>query len=108
MKNYRSVCILIALWITGGVVSALWAQSGNGIIFGTVTDPSGAVVSTAVVTATNVATGISEKANADQSGNYIIADLPAATYSITCTATGFRTIERTGILLQVDQRARVD
>jgi hypothetical protein len=108
MKNYRNVCIPIALWIIGGMASALWAQSGNGIIFGTVTDPSGAVVSTAVVTATNVATGISEKANADQSGNYILADLPAATYSINCTATGFQTIERTGIQLQVDQRARVD
>ena len=34
--------------------------------------------------------------------------MPAATYSITCTSAGFRTLERTGILLQVDQRARVD
>ena len=60
------------------------------------------------ITATNVATGASEKANSDESGNYVLADLPAATYSITCTATGFQTVERTGILLQVDQRARVD
>ena len=108
MKSYKSVCILATLWMIGGMVSALWAQSGNGIIFGTVTDPTGAVVSTAVITATNVATGAVEKANADQSGNYVIADLPTATYSLTCTAAGFQTVERTGILLQVDQRARVD
>ena len=108
MKTYRGVCILTTLWMTGAMVSTLWAQSGNGIIFGTVTDQTGAVVSGAAITATNVATGASEKANSDESGNYVLADLRAATYSISCTATGFQTVERTGILLQVDQRARVD
>ncbi len=96
------------LWMVGGVASAVWAQSGNGIIFGTVTDQSGAVVSTAEITATNVATGISEHAKTDESGNYVIPALPAATYTIRCESTGFQTIERTGVLLQVDQRARVD
>jgi outer membrane receptor protein involved in Fe transport len=106
MKNYRTICTLAAIWTA--MLTTLWGQSGRSILFGTVTDPTGAVVSTAVVTATNVATGISEKANTDESGNYVMADLPAATYSITCTAAGFQTVERTGILLQVDQRARVD
>jgi hypothetical protein len=108
VKTYRSVRILATLWMTGAMVSALWAQSGNGIIFGTVADQTGALVSGAVITATNVATGASEKANSDDSGNYVLADLHAATYSITCTAAGFQTVERTGIQLQVDQRARVD
>jgi hypothetical protein len=94
--------------ITAAGSSALWAQSSSGIIFGTVTDPSGAVVSGAAVTATNVATGTTRKANSDDSGNYVLTDLAAATYSLSCSATGFRTTERTGILLQVDQRARVD
>src|ERR1700729_2260352 len=94
--------------MTGAMVSALWAQSGNGIIFGTVPNQTGAVVSGPSITAPNVATGASEKANSDDSGNYVLPDLPATTYSITCTATGFQTVERTGILLQVDQRAHVD
>jgi hypothetical protein len=106
MRAYKIT--LATLCIIGAVSSTLWAQSGNGIIFGTVTDPSGAVVSTAQVTAINAATGISEKVTTDQSGNYVIPDLPATTYNITCEAAGFRTLERTGILLQVDQRARVD
>ena len=106
MKNFRTICTLAGIWTA--ILATLWGQSGRTILFGTVTDPTGAVVSTAVITATNVATGISAKANTDESGNYVIADLPAATYSITCTAAGFQTIERTGILLQVDQRARVD
>jgi hypothetical protein len=108
MKTYKSICIAATLWMIGGVASAVWAQSGNSIIFGTVTDQSGAVVGTADITATNVATGISEHVKTDDSGNYIIPALPAATYSIRCESTGFQTIERTGVLLQVDQRARVD
>jgi hypothetical protein len=96
------------LLASAGMCSAVWAQSGVGIIFGTVTDPSGALVAGAEITATNTATSISEKATTDQSGNYVLADLPASTYSITGAASGFQTIERTGILLQVDQRARVD
>jgi hypothetical protein len=108
MRNFRTICTLAIFWTLGAMSSILWAQASRGIILGTVTDPTGAVVSTAVVTATNVSTGISEKANTDESGNYVIPDLPAATYSITCTAPGFQTVQRTGILLQVDQRARVD
>ncbi len=108
MRIYRDQCLLFALLMTEAMFSTLWAQSGKGIIFGTVTDPSGAVVGTADVKATNTATGISESVKTDQSGNYVVPDLPAATYTITGEAAGFRTIERTGILLQVDQRARVD
>jgi hypothetical protein len=107
-RSHRNLRALFALLIFQAMVTTAWAQSGNGIIFGTVTDPTGAVVGGAEITAANAATGISEKGTTDQSGNYVIADLPAATYSITCTASGFQTIERTGILLQVDQRARVD
>jgi Carboxypeptidase regulatory-like domain len=87
---------------------AAWAQSGRGIIFGTVTDSQGALVTNAEIAVTNQATGFTQKVKSDQGGNYIVTDLPAATYGVTCEAAGFRTIERTGILLQIDQRARVD
>ncbi len=108
MKQCRSLSGFLVFWLSAAMVPVLWAQSGSGIIFGTVTDQSGAVVSSAVITAINVATGITEKANTDESGNYIIPALPAATYSVSCVAAGFQTAERTGVLLQVDQRARVD
>ncbi len=104
MRIHRNVLIILGMLAV--MSSTLWAQSGN--IFGTVTDPSGAVVSGAVITVTNVATGTVQKANSDDSGNYVLTDLPAATYSLTGSATGFQTLQRTGILLQVDQRARID
>src|ERR1700761_2454000 len=101
MRAFRNALVALCM-ITAAGSSALWAQSSSGIVFGTVTDPSGAVVSGAAITATNVATGTTLKAVSDDSGNYVLTDLPAASYSLSCSATGFRTLERTGIVLQVD------
>ncbi|HEV2272806.1 MAG TPA: TonB-dependent receptor [Acidobacteriaceae bacterium] len=109
MRTHRIARGLFVLLIAGMIAQIqLWSQAGTGIIFGTVTDPSGAVVGSADVSATNEATGVAEKVKSDQAGNYIFNDLRAAAYRITCEAPGFRTIERSGIVLQVDQRARVD
>ena len=52
------------------VTSSLLAQ-GNAVIFGTVTDQSGAVLSQAEVTATNEATGTAETVKSNTAGNYI-------------------------------------
>jgi len=84
------------------------AQVGRGTIFGSVTDIQGAVIPNALITITDVSTGTSVSAQSDQVGNYIVTNLAAATYRLSCAASGFETIERTGILLEVDQKARVD
>jgi len=85
----------------------LVAQSGTAI-FGTVTDSTGAVVANAELTATNSATGVAERLKSNSDGYYIFLDLHPGSYRITCAATGFTTVERTGVLLEVDRRARVD
>jgi hypothetical protein len=103
LRNLFVVCLVIA-----ASMSSLWAQSGTGLIFGTVTDSTGAMVGTADISALNTATGTSTKVKSDQAGNYIFSALPAATYRITCETPGFQTVVRSGITLQVDQRARVD
>jgi hypothetical protein len=105
---YRAVHKFVALFAIAICPLCVHAQSGRGIIFGTVTDTQGALVTNADITVTNEATGIAVKVTPDQAGNFIVTDLPAATYRVTGAATGFQTIERTGVLLQVDQRARVD
>ena len=58
--------------------SALAAQSGTAI-FGTVTDPTGAVISNAVLTATNDATGVAEKVKSNSDGYYIFLDVTRPT-----------------------------
>src|SRR5262245_58225830 len=63
---------------------------GGGTIKGTVTDPSGAVIPNAAVTATNTATGVEDRRQTTSSGIFAIAPLAAGTYKVTVNASGFR------------------
>ncbi|MBV9305825.1 MAG: TonB-dependent receptor, partial [Acidobacteriaceae bacterium] len=84
------------------------AQSGTGVIFGTITDVSGSTVAAVSVTAANEATAVSTTVKSNAEGYYLLPDLPPGRYKVSAEAPGFRTMERTGIVLEVDQRARVD
>jgi hypothetical protein len=95
------LCLLV-------IAVPLAAQTGSSVIFGTVTDSSGAALAAASVSATNEATGVAETVNTNETGNYVFPDLRSGTYKVSCSKSGFQTTERTGILIQVDQRARVD
>jgi hypothetical protein len=97
--------LLVALLAAGAglAVSPAMAADVNGRIKGTVTDPTNAVVPGAKVTATNLATGVKFTTTALKDGTYFFAQLPIGTYSITATASGFRTFTATGIVLRIDQ-----
>jgi len=77
------------------------AQVAGGTISGTVKDPSGAVVPGASITITNEATGVSRNVAANTDGLYTAPNLLPGTYELKCTATGFRTEVRRGVLLTV-------
>ncbi len=64
-------------------------QTVSGIV-GTVTDPSGAVVSNASVTATNNATGVTTRATTTSDGTYTITDLIPGTYTVKVQKEGFK------------------
>jgi hypothetical protein len=85
-------------------VPSMTAQ-GFGSIQGTVTDTTGAVVATSVVTAVQVETGTSTVINTNAAGLYVFPSLPPAIYSITVTAQGFEKLIRNNILLQANQAA---
>lgn len=70
--------------------SASFGQ-GLGSIVGTVTDPSGAVLAGAKITAIDVGTGISRTTTADAQGYYVIPSVKPAKYTITVESSGFRT-----------------
>jgi hypothetical protein len=67
------------------------AQTTSSRITGTITDPAGAAIPGANVTASNVDTGVNFKTVTGAQGEYAIPALPAATYKLTVSATGFRT-----------------
>ncbi len=89
-------------------VAPCYGQIVNATLSGTVTDPTGAAIPDASVTATDVATQISTKTTTDAAGNYILPSLHPSTYSITAEKTGFKSTTLSGITLLVDQKARVD
>ncbi len=95
----------VVLFLSG---SAAIAQTITGSVRGTVTDPSGAVVAGAKVTATNVATGVTTSTITDHSGLYNIQFLMIGQYTITATATGFSTTSIGPFRLQIDQTAKID
>ncbi len=82
--------VAFVLAIAGLTGSTARAQiSGTGAISGTVTDPTGAVVVNAKVTATNIDTNVSTERNTTRAGDYNITPLIPGTYTVTVAAAGF-------------------
>jgi outer membrane receptor protein involved in Fe transport len=75
----------------------LLAQTFRGGINGSVTDPTGAVVPQAHVTATEIATATVYNTVASSAGEFNFSDLPIGTYKVTVLATGFQTVDFNGI-----------
>jgi hypothetical protein len=88
------------------LVCAAGAQTAS--INGTVTDPSGALVLHATVTATNTATNIDHTADTGTSGVYSIIQLPPGPYDVTIEKSGFRPVRFAFLTLTVDQALTLD
>ena len=86
----RHVAYCFALLLAAG--SAFGQAGGTGTIQGTITDPSGAIVAGATVTATNLATGVRTDRKTTDAGFFVLSFLPAGEYSVTVTAAGFQTL----------------
>src|SRR5438105_15543003 len=77
------------------------AQETTGGLQGTVTDPSGAVISGADVTVTSPALLGEKSLTTGASGYYRFANLPPGTYTITASARGFQTVKRENVTIEV-------
>ena len=86
----------------------LWAQSDRGIITGTVSDSSGAVVPGAKVFVTNEATNTVAATVSTASGTFSVPSLPPGRYRLGVEAEGFKAFERTNIALAAGDTARAD
>jgi hypothetical protein len=94
--NRCSYGVLILLLTAG----AAWAQ-GTAQLSGTVRDDSGAVLPGVTVTATQTDTGLVRTAVSDETGGYLLTNLPTGPYRLEVALQGFRTYVQTGIVLQV-------
>jgi hypothetical protein len=97
--------LLFAALVFGSTV--LWAQFESGIE-GTVTDPSGAVVPNASVTAKDMETGVTRTVQTSSAGNYRIPSLAAHLFELTVGAPGFKTTVQQNIRLEGKQTKAVN
>ncbi len=78
-------------------------QTSSSSLTGTITDPSGAVISGAVVTLTGTGNGVTRTFPTTQSGTYSFRLLPPSTYTLKVEAPGFRSYQQQGIVLTAGQ-----
>ncbi len=90
------------------MVGAASAQEYRATIVGTVTDPSGATVALAKVTAINVETAVSSSTETGADGNFVIPFLVPGNYSLRVEKAGFKTTDRGPFELRVNDRTRID
>src|SRR5580698_2839880 len=103
LGNFLSISLLLL-----SAATAARAQAGRGAINGTVTDPSGAVIGGAKVTALNHATGIAQSTVTTGGGLYSFVSLNPGTYEVTATHKGFESVAEDNVAVSVDQVSSVN
>ncbi|MDQ6708564.1 MAG: carboxypeptidase-like regulatory domain-containing protein, partial [Acidobacteriota bacterium] len=88
--------------------SVLRAADPTGTIAGTITDPSGANVGGAKVTATAASTGLTRSTASGEDGAYLLPLLPVGLYSISIDKPGFKRYEQRGVEVKADATGSVD
>lgn len=105
MKQLRTM-LLLFLVILGVSAAALAQQTGG--LTGTIEDPSGAVLDGATVKATNVGTGAVRTVTTSSSGTYVLSPLSVGTYTLEVTKQGFKTLTRTGVVIDINSALTID
>jgi carboxypeptidase family protein/TonB-dependent receptor-like protein len=96
----RVMLFSVLLLVFVGGTSSAWAQFTSGIE-GTVTDPTGAVLSGATVTIKSEDTGASQTFQTGDSGSFRFTTLPSSTFTVSASAQGFKTTVQEHVRLQV-------
>jgi hypothetical protein len=95
---------LACLWLS----DELQGQTTRATLTGTVTDPAGAIVGGAIVTATNVATNVAASTKTNDSGLYVFTALQPGEYMLEVERDGFKRHVQSGLMLLIAEATRVD
>lgn len=106
MRKMYVFCCLFALILL--VANGTLGQTVQGVITGTVTDPSGASVPKAKVTLTNAGTNISQSTTTGTDGTYRFPLVPPGTYTLDIQAANFAEVRASGIVVQASQTVPFD
>ena len=107
MAHLKRSIVLLAVLLVFASPSLVLGQSDRGTITGTVTDPTGAVIAGATVTATNIGTAVSTQTKTTSAGDYTIPLLFAGRYDVTVEHPGLKKFVQT-VVLEVGQTIRVN
>jgi len=107
MKVTKLLGLVVCLLMMAGMAFGQ-GTGASGEIRGTVTDPTGAVLSKATVTATDTGKGTKRVAVSDSEGEYHFTALPPAVYDIGIQAGGFQTTTQKGVEVNVGQTVNLD
>ncbi len=88
--------------------SIVMAQTIVGRVSGTVTDTAGGLIPGVTLKVTNDATGLERVVKTDDSGFYVVTNLPPGNYTVTAEQPGFKKAVLTGYVLVADGRLTVD
>jgi hypothetical protein len=103
-----AVCGIAFGLVTSILLPIAVAQTSQGSIAGTVTDPSGAVVANAKITAREENTGSTYTTASSTAGAYRLPNVNIGTYDLTVTVEGFKTATLTGVAVQTATTAAID
>jgi hypothetical protein len=106
----KQICtqLLIVFIVLVGSAFLAYGQGTSASLTGNVTDPAGAVVAGATVTATNVDTSFTQTVKTNNVGSYLIRPLPIGNYTLTISSAGFNNYLQKGIVLTVGLTATQD
>jgi hypothetical protein len=86
----------------------LWGQPDRGAVTGLVTDSTDAVIRGAKVQAVQVSTGVAYGSTTNESGRYLLPNLPVGEYRVVVETTGFKTLVRSSVHVDLGPALRVD
>src|ERR1700730_9186701 len=104
----RLLVLLLSLVGLTGLLTPAMSQEVTAGIVGTITDPSGAPIKGATVTASDTERGTVWTAETNDTGTYNLIRLPVGTYKVKVSAPGFQTAVQAPFALTLNQNARVD
>jgi hypothetical protein len=106
-KRLRALLLLVFAGLLGAS-SLVYGQGTSASLTGNVTDASGAAVSGATVTATNIDTNLKQIVKTDGIGMYLLRPLPIGNYTLQIDAAGFDRYLQKGIVLTASLAATQD
>ena len=99
---------MFALIAVLAIVVAAPGAAQTASITGRVNDATGAVLPSAKITVKNLATGLERTTNSNESGYYTFSLLQPGRYQMSVESQGFKLLTRSGLVLEVDQRAELN